>query len=187
MTGLPGAGDFEVYAKACREKIAAHGHIVQGVEGGMDTPPLCYTVGLGARDEFGYELAISGLPPETGALVLNHAVNELRARELSPRPGLDLIGVIAGYVGVLRSAHTVGRFGVIRLVTGRSCPVWQVVWPDADHRFPGEPGCTLPSYAQQDLAIPIGGPWSVFQRPWAQPVRPAAGPSHATTTDETRD
>jgi hypothetical protein len=155
------------YIERCMALIAAQGHMVQSAGGGPGGPGMCYTVGLSIQPGLGYELAISGLPPDAGASVLKGAVRELRERGIEPTEGLTLTAAIEGYSARLRAAHTLKRFGIIPSVTGSHCPVWQVVWPDRDHHFPGEPGYSIPPDGQDDLSIPAAGYSTIpARRPW---------------------
>lgn len=159
------------YIRRCVATIKKRGHMVQAYGAGPDSPGLCYTIGLSQQDAFCFELVISGLPPQVAHSILESAVAELHPRAAVPLiEGARLIKSVKGYEGVLRKADTTGRFDVIHLVTGQHAPVWQIVWPDRDGAFPGEPGYRLPG-SQEDFSLPKDGLATFGQRPWARSVR----------------
>jgi hypothetical protein len=109
-------------------------------------------VGLSTQDEYGYELAVSGLPVEVGPPVLNGLAAAVKERGIVPAEGLTVQG--EGSPLRLHAADPDWPFVMIGHLTGFRSPVWQAVWPDVGHRFPGEPGCALTSRDQADFALP---------------------------------
>jgi hypothetical protein len=134
------------YLTQCLDTIAAHGHMVQFVGGSDDVPAFAYTVGLTASDAHGYELALSGLDPDTARNVLNSAADALR--DTKPSDGLLMERVLVGYVVRLRrvdreDAGRVTEFGTVRRLYGSVGDVWQVEYPDPAGLFPGQDGYSL--------------------------------------------
>ncbi|MFF4344751.1 DUF4262 domain-containing protein [Kitasatospora sp. NPDC001540] len=97
-----------------------------------------YTTGLGAR--LGFELALATLPFEVAGPILHHAATLLTA---TPSEGDLVEGLLgSGYTARLHRCTDTRRFATTRRIYG-SDPVdgvWQIVVPDADGRFPDEPG-----------------------------------------------
>lgn len=133
-----------------------HGHAVMGVFGSDDgEPPFAYTVGLSLRDEHGYELAVSGLPHDVMGHILNNLASHLKSlytnTGVRPAEGMLVDRILAdGYPIRLHAADPDGPFDLAARLTEVRAPVWQAVWPDKQHRFPGEPGYALGD-AQQDF------------------------------------
>ncbi|MCD9904559.1 DUF4262 domain-containing protein [Streptomyces sp. MT29] len=104
-------------------------------------PPFAYTVGLAVRPGAEYELACTGLPAELSCQVLASAVEQLHADGLDPAAGLVLDEVLEDvYTVRLHAVADTSKMRSIPAEFGERPPVWQVVWPDVMHRFPGEPG-----------------------------------------------
>ncbi|MFE7072616.1 DUF4262 domain-containing protein [Streptomyces sp. NPDC057620] len=101
---------------------------------------FAYTVGLGVRTGRAYELACTGLPATLACQVLNNAAAQLVEDDTDPEDGTVLDGVLDGYTVRLRPVDDTSDFHQMRAHLGEQPPVWQVLWPDADGRFPGEPG-----------------------------------------------
>lgn len=142
------------YLAKCLEIIGRNGHMVQYVfdPDGAGTPPFGYTVGLSTHDR-DYELVVSGLPYKGAADVLNQAAEALKERGVSPSAGLvlqDALGEVFPFK--LREAHAAGPYPMIDQITGSRCTVWQVLWPDPQHRFPDDEGYAYS--AQQDFSLP---------------------------------
>lgn len=102
--------------------------------------PFAYTVGLAARPALSYELALSGFSAELACAVLNNTAARLITGGIEPDEGLALDDVIEGYEVRLRLVDDVSDFHGMREVLGEQPAVWQVLWPDARGRFPGDPG-----------------------------------------------
>jgi hypothetical protein len=137
---------MDEYLKQCLATIAEHGHMVQFVGGSADVPASAYTVGLTASEAHGFELALSGLDPDTARNVLNSAADALCGTK--PSEGLLVERVLVGYVVRLRrvdrqAAGRVTEFGTVRRLYGDVGDVWQVEYPDSKGRFLGEPGYDL--------------------------------------------
>ena len=130
--------------------IKQYGWSVMKVSPGVDTDDpeewFAYTIGL--PNSFGWpELICFGLPTDVMGAMLNNAVAELRDRRLTPKPGLQLKEVAEGLPMRLEANPHIPRnyFGYANWFAGYSGkpqPDWlQLLWPDKQGRFPGEPGC----------------------------------------------
>lgn len=113
--------------------------------------PYMYTAGL--THSLGCpELLVAGLPPEAAHGILGAAVDKIR--ESGPLEDGHLYeGIAAGFpVRVRKGAGAFSPFGlgVANRFAGRPVPWLQVVWPDPQRRFPGEPGCDPAMAAAQE-------------------------------------
>jgi hypothetical protein len=139
-----------------RETVAAHGWSVQLIPAGArdDEPPFAYTVGL-FRTLGHAELIVVGLRHELMHAMLNNLGE--RARDGGPLPvDAPIAGVIEGHDVRLRPVRAAESYRdhvgyAMWFNGGREFPLLQVVWPDADGRFPGEPGADDRLAAQQPL------------------------------------
>ena len=146
------AWELGIYLDAVDE----HGYMIIGFVPGAVPTPLFHTVGLSTQDEYGYELAISGLPNELGPPLLNLLVGVIKERGIVPTEGLpvELDCLKPGTALRLHAADPEGPFEKISQYTGLPSPVWQAVWPDIAGRYPGDPDCSLTLVDQADLALP---------------------------------
>ncbi|MFE6185537.1 DUF4262 domain-containing protein [Streptomyces sp. NPDC056465] len=110
-------------------------------------PSFAYTVGLGVRPGQAYELALTGLPSDLACAILNGAVAQLVTDDLAPADGLELDDVLVGFKVRLRPVDDTSALKGIRAELGVDVPVWQVLWPDAWGRFPGEGNVDEPRQA----------------------------------------
>jgi hypothetical protein len=142
------SGEFDPteFYRAIAENIDEYGQHVQGVFGEGDILPFFYTIGL-TEQELPELLLIGGFAPEDGAAVLNWLGEAMRERG---RPFND--GEIMDWGGRLpvkvvdagdeaRNEYVIqaGEFYQTDQVR-----VMQVLIPDTEGRFPGEPGCAEP-------------------------------------------
>ncbi|MET8717407.1 DUF4262 domain-containing protein [Streptomyces sp. NPDC004735] len=124
-----------------REKPSGHSHDVLWVfDPTENDAPFAYTVGLGVRAGRAYELSCTGLPADLACAVLNNTAEQLIVDALDPEDGMDLDEVLTGYTVRLRPVDKPDALASIRTTLGTQPPVWQVLWPDAWGRFPGDPG-----------------------------------------------
>lgn len=106
---------------------------------------FAYTVGL--HTTTGYELALGGLSQEQTAHILPAVIERLRGQQLAA--GLELGQVIAGGLLVqLNQVRRPGRLVALSDLFGRVPPVWQVLWPDPQGRFPHDADYSLTPSAQ---------------------------------------
>jgi hypothetical protein len=127
---------FDAYDRHCRKIISEHGWMVQGVFPAEDDQgePFAYTVGLTAAGRA--ELVIAGLPMETAQQLLNDAAKRSLTREL--RAGDVLEEVASAPLRVVEAPSA--EVNMARhLYRGRQVSALQLVWPDRDGAFPGEP------------------------------------------------
>ena len=143
----------EVVMHTCRENIARDGWHATGVLAEPGKPGYIYTTGLTVTYRHP-ELVITGLPPEAAHGVLCAAVD--RIEENGPlEPGSEYDRIAAGFTVRVRDiapAFCRLSFAVSNRYYGKAVPVRQVVWPDRDGRFPGEPGCDPGMAAVQDIS-----------------------------------
>ncbi|MFD8716913.1 DUF4262 domain-containing protein [Streptomyces sp. NPDC059629] len=131
--------------------IVEHGYAVQYVHGDPATGArsLAYTVGLHARPNCGYELAVSGLSAETSHGLLNVLAATLADGRLDPSGGLEVGKVLQdGLALQLRPVSRPEELGIIHAIYGITPSVWQAVWPDRHGRFPDDARCRLPKGTQ---------------------------------------
>jgi len=127
-----------------RPKIDEFGWMCQAVfhpEG--DKSPFCYTIGLTEQDPGHPEFIVFAIAPPTAHTILTTFANRVMAGEKF-QDGQELEGIIEGYPVRLRrvedpSLHT----AMIYNTYGAFSPVLQILLPDKEGRFPGEPGCEL--------------------------------------------
>ena len=137
----PGMNDYLARLKAI---VVRHGHAVQYVMPDPETGAASFAYTVGAHRRRGYELALSGLDAEVSYRLLNSLVARIDAGELTPAPGLEVDGVLAGgYDFRLVQVGSTAHFTMVRAVFGRTAPVWQAVWPDKAGRFPDDDLCSL--------------------------------------------
>jgi hypothetical protein len=109
-----------------------------------------YTTGLTSGDH--PELVITGLPPAAAHGVLAEAVEVIRSG--TPlAPGRDYAGIAAGFPVRFRDVDQDACRHPLSVTTrfyGKRVPALQLVWPDPQGRFPGEPGCDPAMAAAQD-------------------------------------
>ena len=137
---------YDAFLADARRKLLDHGLTVQAVGGDSDTLPFAYTAGLGAHDH--PELMVLSLPPQTAHAILNDLGRRVITGTIL-RPGDRLDGILHGYqIGIAGqlSAKASNDYPISiakALLPHSTTGVFQVVYPDADHRFPGEDRYTL--------------------------------------------
>ena len=132
-------------------QIAEYGWMVMGIQAEKETPSYSFSVGmyhtLGTP-----ELFIMGQKPQTAQGLINHAGKSTReGRRFVAGERTD--GVLAGYPAVLVAVEPRfyrEYFGYARwFYRGSNFPVFQIVWPDRDGRFPWDEGYPAPLFWQQ--------------------------------------
>lgn len=138
--------DINVSIEHLRERIRTtirdHGWALQVVPAGANYKvPFVYTVGLVERGCTS-ELMVAGMPSITAIEVLNQiAANMVNHGQTIPPDSWPLAD---GYT--LKAATFVprvaGQFhaGVARFYYGQDVVVTQYIWPDPEHRYPGDEG-----------------------------------------------
>ena len=135
--------DSEEFVRRC---IADVGWSVQLVKAGdaPGEPAFAYTIGL--HHSFGHpELIILGQPTEVMHTVLNEIGERIIKRGARFEAGDTLEEVIASYPVRLREVVSRDSFEAhvgyaLSFYSGKPFRLFQVVWPDKEGRFPGEPG-----------------------------------------------
>jgi len=136
--------DSEAVLHDIEWKIIEHGWAVVAVGEGDDSAAFAYTVGL--HDKGLPELFISALPPSVAQPVLNDAAR--RHLETPLVPGEPVFDLIVGYEMVAIEMDDNGPLYVARALESIDVRALQLVYPDAQRRFPWEEGCAL---TQQQL------------------------------------
>ncbi|GAA0247980.1 DUF4262 domain-containing protein [Cryptosporangium japonicum] len=135
--------------------VDEHGWSVLRITGAVE---FAHTVG--SWHTFGRpELVMFGLDGGQMQHWLNRCVAELRTNGW-PEPETPFAGVLEGFDTQLRPVDESWRgalFGTAhRFYQGRPVPVWQLVWPDARGRWPGDPDATVSSRTRQAWAwLPV--------------------------------
>lgn len=130
------------YERHARELIAEHGWMVQAVFGDeAGRPDFAYTVGLTAAGK--PELIIFGLSAEPATYILNDAARRVADGEPGWEHGRLVPQLLKGgydpllvAVDDLEDLALARRFYPDTQVRG----ALQLVYPDADHRWPWQPG-----------------------------------------------
>lgn len=145
--------DSEAFIEQC---VAEIGWSVEAIEAGRgeDEPPFAYTVGL--HKSFSHpELIVVGLPPDVAIGVLNGCGE--RVKEGLPLPVAERIGgILEGYDVTFRPVRDEERYRehvgyAIWFNKGTAFPLLQLLWPDKDGRFPGDPGAATFMAKRQPL------------------------------------
>jgi hypothetical protein len=139
-----------------REKVDEHGWFVMQVMAGEepDEPAFAYTIGL--HSSYGHpELIIVGLRIDLMLALLNVCGNRIKAGERLPVDE-PFDRVLDGYPVCLRTVFTAeSRREHVGYATwfhgGDDFRLLQLVWPDKQGRFPGEPDAAPIMATQQPL------------------------------------
>ena len=120
-------------------------------ESGGDDPDEWFAYTIGLSKTFGWpELICFGLDLADMHQILNQAVEECRRRDISPTLGTELIDVLKGFPARLTEGdHISERYFGYALWFARqygetvNLRRLQLVWPDAEGRFPDDPDCEV--------------------------------------------
>lgn len=112
-------------------------------------PMVSFTTGLASHGHD--DLLIAGLPPDTAVAVLTDLADTILAGARTLAPADVLTDVLGGGYALKVRQLTPGQASAAGL--DRDTPALQLLFPDIEHRFPGDPGCdpdyernqTLPS------------------------------------------
>lgn len=136
--------------------VAEPGWSVQLVPAGdgADEPAFAYTIGL-FHNYRHPELIVVGLRLELMHSMLNSVAERIKAGQTF-EPGAPIADVIEGFEVTLRPVIEPESFkehvGYARwFYKGKAFPLFQLVWPDKQARFPQEPGTTEAFNQQQPL------------------------------------
>lgn len=152
--------DFTDYVRKARRIIREHGWMVQGVLPDASQVSYSYSVGLASR--FGHpEIFMVGFDPELARSLINIAGNHVK-ESIRFDTAMLADGIIEGYPAAFRplllsSVYQHSNAGLA--ILGMPFEGVQLLLPDADGRFPWEPGCD-PRYAtvQTSLLTTEGDP-----------------------------
>jgi hypothetical protein len=137
--------------------IEQHGFAVTGSPEPQEIAPdgMLYTVGLWEKHKVP-ELIVMGLPPLVAYDLLNDVHREI-TRGFLPADGLHLPDGVRPHDVLFRRVH--GEWLAVTALVGQALnyyrtpvPFLQAVWPDADGRFPHDPGC-VPQIAEAQLDL----------------------------------
>lgn len=135
------------------DQISAGRWAVTGVYGDELGPPVAYTTGL---TEFSRpELLITGLDPTLACGILDRAAELAVADEhFLDSPRLDGVLQPPYRLAALPAVDT-ADLSVTRLLYGPDVAAVQLIWPDADQRYPWDRGYAHPADAQPLSGLPL--------------------------------
>jgi uncharacterized protein DUF4262 len=144
--------DMQMYMAKVRTMIEKHGWIIQGVTADRRHPMMHYTVGLWPT--VGFELITIGLPETTGRDLLNtlarRVLDGVRFTHGEVRSDI-LAGYEATMIEIPQTGDYMGVANRLYRLDGVNIPAWQLVYPDAEHRWPWDAGSkvsALPVYGR---------------------------------------
>jgi hypothetical protein len=126
------------------------GWAVIELEASSHRPSCAYTIGLDITFAWP-ELICFGLAPSQMRDMLNAAVSELQKMGRTPEPSVRLENVVQGYACNLSSAERVlvvqeptlaHQFATLKRNEPTRVRTLQLLWPDQNGLFPGEPHCS---------------------------------------------
>jgi len=129
--------------------ITRYGWHATGVIGGGES--FVYTTGL--TGGFHPELVVAGLPPDTAHGLIAAAVKVIKSG-VPLTAGRDYAEIATGFPIRFREVDQDACRHPLSVTTrfyGRRVPALQLVWPDPDGLFPGDPGCDPAMAAAQDI------------------------------------
>ena len=157
---MPRTASSNDYERALLEIIASHGWQCTSVGAGEDQPCFSYTIGL--LRSFNYsELMVIGLAPTTAHGMFTTAANAARAgRPLALEQPSE--GLVEGYpcvfVKVPEIAYGEYVLSASWFYEGNAFPLYQIVWPSKEGRFPWHPSAGAQFRAEQPVVgLPSGG------------------------------
>jgi hypothetical protein len=134
--------EIDRYLMGLRQKIAAHGWAIQSVLPSPGSPPFQYTLGLWPQVEF--EIMVIGLSHRAGSSLLNDLASRVVAgtRFTNGQVLTDVLdhGYEVTLVDVANAGTWIAMAEQLYRHAGTPLRVWQVVYPDAAHRMPWDPG-----------------------------------------------
>mgnify|MGYP001403946311 CR=1 FL=1 len=133
---------MQSYLDRCRGLIAKHGHMVQFV----GAAPFGYAYTVGLEPTLGCELLIVGLTPDIARVLLNGIAARLKEGPVADGEPIEKIAMVPLKItthAVADPAKGRDRAALVA-VAGRlgysPRHIRQVIWPDTQNRFPGDPG-----------------------------------------------
>ena len=134
---------MEAVHKKLMDTIIERGHAVASIHGSEDGPPFSYTVGRTLKGR--PELFITGpIDARIQMAILNDAV---RVDEETPlKPGQERDGLLQRFsTRIVEIDPQAASMFVARNFFGDDVRALQIVWPDPDGRFPGDPRFSFPA------------------------------------------
>lgn len=119
--------------------IVNHGWAVVAVGPDGDAPGFAYTVGL--HDKGAPELFVSALPPQVVQPLLNDAAR--RHLESQFPPGEPVLDLVEGGYAMIPVEMDSGPLHVARALQEGDVRALQLVYPDAERRFPWDEGYSM--------------------------------------------
>lgn len=128
---------WEPYLATCRDLIAKHGFMVQGVGGDATTPTWAYTVGLSLREQA--ELVMIGIPMEHATSLLNTLAKRLAVEAIPDHTDVHQVATMPLRLATL-DPHVAWPLMTTGQRLGHAEPglIRQVLWPDPAGAFPGD-------------------------------------------------
>ena len=147
----------EDYLERCRALMQPAGWYTQAI---MGAPAFCYSVGLadlGIGSTRDTELLVCGLDVQTMFGLLQAIVRKYGHEGRPLAAGMRLEGAdLANVPLMLRAVSPQDvrhHMPLAQRLLGRQPRALQVLWPDANGLFPGDPGCEEPFISLQSLAL----------------------------------
>jgi hypothetical protein len=137
----------------CIDDVEQYGLHIINVHEDAEGPGFAYTVGL-FRTYQHPEIILFGLPPQTMHALLNDVADLIRSGSRF-EAGATSDEVLRDYLCAFRAVperHYEAHLGwAVWFYEGRSFPALQLVYPDREHRWPGEASVREAFLAQQPL------------------------------------
>lgn len=143
MAGRRSRSVLEVLAAKEQRAIDLFGWALSAAAQIPGTPLYSYTIGLTARGL--PEVLLVGLPLNMAADVLTEAAMEVRDGTRWAH-GQRVVGIMASRPVMVRHVTATPMISPIRAIDrygADAVRLLQVVWPDHEDRFPGEPGYAM--------------------------------------------
>lgn len=145
--------DLDAYDEKILALIAEHGIAVQGVGAGDGEPQFGYTVGLARLHQ--PEFLLFGLPMRLTQTLLNDIGLRVYRGEMAFSAGDTVHHLVADFpvrlLAVTDSSTHLTMPNHLYGHPGAPIPALQIVYPDADRRWPWEPGA-------RNAGMPLLGP-----------------------------
>ena len=131
--------DAAAYLAKCVTLMAKHGMIVQVV---MTNPQIAYSIGLSKKA--GAEIFIMGIDFNSATQILNSIHSQFEAGRIELIDGQDLVEIAQGFTLKLKDSppELASHLNVAKVLLGKTPKFLQVVYPDENHIFPWDSGCS---------------------------------------------
>ena len=149
----PTAARMNAYLENLQAIISKHGWAVQSV---LTDVPVSYTVGLTATHGLP-EIVLTGIGPEDAQGILNMAARRLVSKELTLVEGQKYSQFLESFPVQFRpvppSEAKLLRLAALFAPEQRPVSAWQMIWPDSQGNFSGDPGMHEGFAAMQNLEL----------------------------------